>query len=305
MKFSRLYINLLFLLFAVGAVKAQDYTNSQWSRYKTTQNIAYAGYYDYLTAGLLHKSQWVGWENGPTWQELEIQSPLKNESNAISVTYSLQNYPTLNQTHQAKVGYTYIIKMSKFKTAFGLGLGVNYSTNKVVDTRDAGDPAFSDEEQSYVIPQAAFGVAFYNEKFYAGLSIPEFFSAKASADYAAELDFNEMIFKITGGYNYKLWFGGINADLSTNALLSYATTVFQVDVNTIATINKSIIAGLGYRLEDAAYIILGYNINRQFSVAYSYDYNYGLRDYSVTGTHVIGLVYDLNYIVKTANPRPF
>ena len=294
--------------FAVGTVNAQDsYTSSQWSRYKTTQNVAYAGYYDYLTAGLLHKSQWVGWENAPTWQELEIQSPLKNASNAISMTYSMENFPTRNKTQKIKAGYTYIIKMSSFKTAFGLGLGVNYRTNNVLATRDVGDPAFADEKMSYIIPQAAFGVAFYNEKFHAGLSVPEFFgiAADENGDYTPDMSFSDLLFKITGGYNYNLQLGGTEAALSSDMMLLYSQSFFQIDINTIATINNSIIAGLGYRLEDAAYIVLGYKINRQFSVAYSYDYNYGLKEYSVTGSHVIGLVYDLNYIVKTANPRPF
>ena len=295
-------------MFAAAIANAQSsYTSSQWSRYKTSQNIAYAGYYDYLTAGLLHKSQWVGWDNAPTWQELEIQSPLKSASNAISVTYNMENYPTRNKTQRVKLGYTYIIKMSNFKTAFGLGMGVNYHTNNVIDIRDAGDPAFSNEKQSYIIPQATFGVAFYNKKFHAGLSIPEFFGAKLSdgGDYTPDMDFNDLLFKITGGYNYKLGLGGVNADLSSDMLLSYSSSFMQVDVNTIATINNSIIAGLGYRLQDAAYVVLGYKINRQFSVAYSYDYNYGLREVNVTGSHIIGIIYDLNYIVKTANPRPF
>ena len=312
MNFKKLYI-LAFLFVSAGLYAQTTYNSSQWSRYLVSQNVAYAGYYDYLTAGIIHRSQWVGWNNAPSWQDLEIQSPLKSDGNAISFTYGHEDFPTKFQSHKLNLGYTHIIKMSSFKTAFGLGLGINYHTNNLLETRDPEDPAFMDEKQSYLIPQATLGIAFYNEKFHAGLSIPEFFGVKTneSGEFSPDMNFSDILFRITGGYKYSVSTGTFNVDLSSNALVKYQMTgVMQIDVNTIGVINDAIIAGLGFRVVESAYLVLGYQLNKQFSVAYSYDFVVGaLRSTKalegIQGSHMIGLVYNLNYLVNTANPRPF
>lgn len=308
MRILKLYIVSLALFLAAHLSAQSSYTSSQWSRYKVSQNIAYAGYYDYLSLGVLHKSQWVGWENAPTWQELVIQSPLKSQSSAMSVTYNLENYPTKNHTHKVKLGYTYILRMPAFNTAFGVGLGFNQRSNNVLNTRDLGDPAFSEEKTSYTIPQASFGVAFYNDKFHAGFSIPEFFGSKVTdeGEFTLDPNYSELVYKITGGYNWELAAGGIEAEMNSNAMVVYSpASVTQFDINTIATVNNMIIGGLGFRTIEAVYLLMGYKVNRQFSVAYSYDFNIGKINNGLKGSHIVGLVYDLNYLVNTANPRSF
>ena len=65
-------------------------------------------------------------------------------------------------------------------------------------------------------------------------------------------------------------------------------------------------AGLGFRLHDAIIMVVGYQLNRQFSLAYSYDLTVAreLNDYS-SGSHEINLNYKFGYKVNASNPRGF
>ena len=64
-------------------------------------------------------------------------------------------------------------------------------------------------------------------------------------------------------------------------------------------------AGLGYRQKEAVMLLLGYNLNHQVAVGYSYDLTVGeLKDYS-SGSHEIQLQYKFGYKVNASNSYKF
>jgi hypothetical protein len=62
---------------------------------------------------------------------------------------------------------------------------------------------------------------------------------------------------------------------------------------------------LGYRVGEALIILLGYNLNRQFSLGYSYDMNIGELSKNTSGSHEINVQYKFGYRVNASNPRDF
>ncbi|MCG8702328.1 MAG: PorP/SprF family type IX secretion system membrane protein [Bacteroidales bacterium] len=292
-----LFISNLILVEATGQIVGQ-YT--QWSRYLMSQNVAYAGYTDYLTAGLLHRQQWVGFNGAPVTQLLEIQSALRKPSFGMGLVYNHENIHR-HSNHSALLSYAYRINSRKFTTAFGLGVGVGTSKINTYFLQDEVDDSFGKENQARLNPIASFGLAFYNRRFHLGLSIPELMSSESSQ---IKVDFNNYMLKLTGGYKFNVS-SGIQLE-PTLLVASSISNGTHAAIDLKANIKDALLAGVGVRTSDAMYLLLGYVVNKQISVAYSYDYNIiGALESNTSGSHEIGIVYHLNYVVNTADPRDF
>ncbi len=135
-------------------------------------NPGYAGSKEYLSLGLLHRSQWVEIDGAPITQSLTAHTPLRNQR--VGVGLSVVNDiigPT--RTTGANLSYAYRIPMGKYKLSIGLQGGVeNYTANwsdLVID--DTQDPVFADNV-NLLLPNFGMGLYFYGEKFYVGASSP-------------------------------------------------------------------------------------------------------------------------------------
>ena len=98
------------------------------------------------------------------------------------------------------------------------------------------------------------------------------------------------------GYNIK-----INKDfvVQPSILARMAPPIpYQLEYNLKLTYKDMLWIGAGYRTYDCASAMLGLTIDKQFSLAYAYDYTLtALRQYS-SGTHEITLGYTLTYKKK-------
>jgi type IX secretion system PorP/SprF family membrane protein len=98
--------------------------------------------------------------------------------------------------------------------------------------------------------------------------------------------------------------GDIYIEPSAMLILS---TVFKPEAtfNCNGVFRDSYKGGVGYRTHDAIIILIGYNLNRQFSLAYTYDINIGELSNYTSGSHEIGLQYKFGYTVNASSPRHF
>ena len=94
--------------------------------------------------------------------------------------------------------------------------------------------------------------------------------------------------------------------LKPSMLMRYTpNSDFQVDVNANAYFQEAIMFGVSYRMQDAVVGMAQYNINRQFSVGYAYDFSLSdLGNYN-NGSHELMLQYTFGYRIKSLNPRYF
>jgi type IX secretion system PorP/SprF family membrane protein len=158
------------------------------------------------------------------------------------------------------------------------------------------DPAFSSFENK-TLPNAGFGVAFYNKKYFAGISVPYLLNSEMQAD------FKNYSFILTGGGNIEL-----NSDLNFMPLTVFVYNIslpfnFQSQFN--FSYRDKFMGGLGYRTSNALLFTVGYSLNRQISFNYSYDLGIGnISSYS-KGSHEIGLLYYIGYKINTVSPIDF
>lgn len=276
-------------------------------------NPGYAGSRDALTVTGLHRSQWVSFPGAPTTQTLTLHAPVFNDK--IGLGLSLLNDkigPTNNAG--AFVDFAYKIKVgANGKLAFGIKAGLNMRGAELTSltTDQAGDPNFSQNIQSQLLPNFGFGLYYSLPRFYVGLSTPRLLENKFESNSS------------TGGTNlasearhYYLIAGTI-FDLTENGNLKLKPTTFlkvtsgapvELDVTALFYYKDKIWAGPMIRSGDAFGVLAGLNITDQFSFGYSFDWSFGNSTgrYNA-GSHELMLRYDFifNNKAKIESPRYF
>ncbi len=135
-------------------------------------NPGYAGSKEYLSLGLIHRSQWVEIDGAPVTQSLTAHTPLRNQRVGVGLSV-VNDIIGPSRTTGANLSYAYRIPMGKFKLSVGLQGGVeSYNANwqdLVID--DTQDEVFQ-QNVNILLPNFGMGLYFYSEKFYAGISSP-------------------------------------------------------------------------------------------------------------------------------------
>ena len=156
-----LFTLLAFVLLGQLTVSAQQ--DPMFTKYmfnSLTFNPAYAGSYEHLYVGLLHRSQWVNFNGAPQTQTVTAHTPLKLKR--VGVGLSMMN-DVIGPTRwtNANLAYSYRIPLGgSLKLAVGIQGGLsNYRADwNQVNLPDAGpDEAFMGIENRW-LPNFGAGV---------------------------------------------------------------------------------------------------------------------------------------------------
>ena len=193
-------ILILFILSWFYNAKAQQFP--LYTQYKNNGfllNPAMAGYDGYTSFNLTSRKQWIGFENAPLTYSLSGQTRLLRKS------YQIKNRPVRNNTlrpgtkgrvglggyllndvngHLSRTGaqftYAYHIIMHRNQLSFGLGGQMfQYKIDESKLTyRDITDPIAQTMLNTVaLIPDANFGVYFFNDIYYLGFSANQLFES--------------------------------------------------------------------------------------------------------------------------------
>lgn len=185
-------IFLLLVGFGRNTISAQqDPMFTQYMFNTLTYNPAYAGSKNFLSANVLYRSQWYGWNNpgnglnpdlstggAPISQTFTIHTPL-NERVGIGLSVVNDKIGATESTG-ANFSYAYRIPFIKGKLALALQGGVfnfraDYSDLIARDPLD-DDPAFMNNlTQNEWRPNFGTGIYYHSDQFYLGISVPRLF----------------------------------------------------------------------------------------------------------------------------------
>jgi type IX secretion system PorP/SprF family membrane protein len=297
---KNMYKNILatgLIITSITTYGQQDamYTNYMYNT--LTVNPAYAGSRDALTANLLHRSQWVGFEGAPTSQTFTIHTALKNRKIGLGLSaVNDKSGPVKNMAVNAD--FAYILKLTKkSKLAFGLKGGINYMQVQLntLSLDEQEDPSFQNNIDSRVLPNFGFGMYYSTPRFYTGISSPRLlennFRTKETGFSTRTAQQVRHYYFIAGGLiklNESLELKPTTFVKATNA------APVEADLTTSFIINKKFRMGVMFRTGDAMGLLLGYYITDNFHVGYSYDWSYGLETMKYNyGSHEIMLSFEL------------
>lgn len=289
---------LIFILMMLGGgmlFAQQDALYSQYMFNQLVLNPAYTGARDAFNVTLVHRHQWAGIDGAPRTYSLSVHSPLGDERAAIGgYVYSDQIGPM--QDMGGYGSFAYRIMLDNSKLAFGIQAGIRrYDINwGMVNFNQGGDIIVNGQVKNNAIPDANFGVYWYADWFYLGVSSKHLLQNK----YAEVIMDEKTVYSTLLRHFYMM--GGLAIPVSDNIVLRPSTLVkytqnapLQVDINVSALFNDFFWIGASYRTKQAFVALMEFNITDQIRIGYSYDLLFNeLRVYN-KGSHEIMIGFDI------------
>jgi len=308
LKNKYLKVIVLFVGFQMFAQQQSQYTQYMYNNFSI--NPAFTGYRNSLSAVLLHRSQWMGFEGAPTTQTFSIQTPLKDNVSGVGLDFYNDKIGEVNNM-AISGNYSYTIETNSFNIAFGVKAGisrVSIDFSKLT-LENQSDKSFENINNK-IAPQIGSGALIYNEKFYFGLSVPNILQTtyvKANAAQNILKDANErMNFYAMGGYVFDFSDSLAFHPNVVCKIIQGAPAQFDFTGNFVY--DKKITFGLGYRHDAAFSALAAVQISESFLIGVSYDYDTTKFSNYNSGSGEFVLRYELfNNLInrRIINPRVF
>jgi len=276
---------------------------------KLAVNPGYAGSRELLSADMLYRYQWVNIEGAPKTISASIHSPLVNPHLAMGFNLYNDKIGPLSNTG-AMVTFAYRIIFPKSKLSFGLQAGVKSSGIDWNELKAYDDEPFlnmSNQIQNKVVPDANFGVYYYSDRFYAGLSSRQLLQNQTLLiqDTLGNTQFSKLLthFYAMTGAAFPL---SENVVFRPSLLAKFVKDAPpQLDLNASFLFAKTLWLGVSYRTEKAISLITEVNVAQNLRIGYSYDiWLNELKVYN-KGSHEIRLSFDFNVAKRMLSPRYF
>jgi type IX secretion system PorP/SprF family membrane protein len=277
---------------------------------ETFINPAYVGSHRNFSANLLYRNQWVGMEGSPKTETFSIHGPIRRKN--LGIGFSIM-HESIAVTDQLLVAGTisYKIPMKNSTLSFGLqGKFVNDVERLTeIHTISSGDNQFSTDVKKYFLPNAGFGMYYYREKFYAGVSIPRLFQNKIESTQSSVVVRNFGNLKVWHYYLATGYVHTFNENLKMKPTLMFKVVQnapLQGDFNLHFILRDFVWFGAGYRSEDACALLVGLQLSPQLKIGYSYDYTLSKLQKFNSGSHEFTIGYNFGFKdYKMVNPRYF
>lgn len=233
-----------------------------------------------LSASITARKQWVGFEGSPFTQFINGSAfvPQLYGGVGLSLIHDQVGY---EKTINFKAMYSYPVELQT-GMSLSLGLGVGF-VNKSIDgtklvVEDESDPyAFSNRTSSFK-PDFNFGAELNTTDFAVGLASTHLDRGVKGSS----LSKNPRHYYLYGKYKFE-----INDEFILVPYLLVKSTWYrtQLDVNALVYYRKMLWGGWSYRTGSSVVFLVGYQINKEWKVGYSYDYTVGKMRTYAGGSH--------------------
>ena len=271
---------------AQSGIKLTDYYRSP-----IQYNPAYVGATNgYFVKGA-YTSQWLGFDDGPVTQTLEVQRRFSNNRYAVGISLLNDDFGAVNNFN-FETNFALHLKGSE-NIGFVLGLKAGVNNFSIDYNRlnifDPGEFVYSDGNLSEAKPLIGAGFYLYGQKWFFGMSVPNFLSHRLEDEVNGSI-YNKIIHFYTSA--------GFDLNISTDILLKSQVLMQVVKgapisalISTKAQYKEKLGLGLHYQ-PDALYgAFVNVRFKSEFTMTYGYDMAISdLSQYS-NGNHYFSLSY--------------
>ncbi|MGO3183306.1 MAG: PorP/SprF family type IX secretion system membrane protein [Aequorivita sp.] len=315
MKHSYLTLIVLILLGTFSSKAQQDPQYTQYMYNTQVVNPAYAGNREALSFGLLYRTQWVNFGDGaPNTGTFTVNSPVADNMGLGLSVVNDRIGPAIETNFN--IDYSYSINTSESaKLSFGLKAGLDIldvDFSKLNLPRDVyTDPYFEQNNiDNKLQPQIGAGLYFNTEKFYAGLSVPNFLTTKhfdkgSIANTAVETTASErMHFFLIAGYVFNI---SENLKFKPATLFKMVSgSPLQADVSANFLLYDKVTLGAAYRWSAAMSGLVGFQATDSIFIGFAYDYQTTDIEAYTDGSYEIMFRFELfNRSERVLTPRFF
>ena len=270
-RFIIIFISALSFIQVSRAQQTPQYTEYMYNT--MVINPAYAGSRGAPSIVALYRSQWMGLEGAPTTQNLGISSPIsKRVGLGLSIVHDEIGNGT-SQTTDLNAAFSYTIPISQTgNLAFGLNAGGNFLNVDFSKLINYGVETNLPNIDNKFSPNFGAGVYYYTERFYAGLSIPDFLQTKHFDDSGETASFvakDRMNLYLTSGYVFDL---NGNVKFRPAAMVKVVSGApIQADVSASFMFSEKFVLGAAYRWDAAVSALASFQIMENFMIGLAYD----------------------------------
>jgi type IX secretion system PorP/SprF family membrane protein len=272
-----------------------------------TINPAFAGNRGVLNIAAFYRKQWVGIQGAPETMTFTADAPVLDNKVGLGLIVINDKVGVTRETYIIS-NYSYTIDMGEGSLSFGLGAGVITTNTAWSDlvVLDQGDELYLVDSRRFIVPSVSFGTYYTNHNYFLGFSVPKFIGYKFNYDknkYSLTVDPSQYNFLFSTGYAFKM---SPTVDFIPSTLLSFTPGLkLLYDLNGNLNFNNRFWFGASYRNKRSVGALVQFQINNQFKIAYTYDFDTGkIGNYS-NGSHEIMLRYEFRYKVNVVDPLIF
>ena len=304
---KRIIKTAFFILIPLGLSGQLAPVTNQYVLNPLTINPAVAGNRGVLNIAAFYRKQWAGIQGAPETMTFAADAPVLDNKVGLGLTIISDKVGVTKETYIIS-NYSYNLTLGEGSLAFGLGAGIITTNTAWSDlvVLDPGDELYLVDSRRFIVPSFSFGTYYSNHNYFLGFSIPKFIGYKFNYDknkYSLTVDPGQYNFLINTGYAFNI---SPTIDFIPSTLLSFTPgQKFLYDLNGHFNFNNRLWLGASYRSARSLGALVQIQINNQFKVAYTYDYDTGkLGGYS-NGSHEIMLRYEFRYKVNVVDPLVF
>ncbi|MCB9197074.1 MAG: type IX secretion system membrane protein PorP/SprF [Flavobacteriales bacterium] len=286
---KKLKIIIILSIISCNSIAQQDVQFSNYELYSSFYNPASITQTKYICGSLLARNQWTGFSGHPNTGNLSFAY---NHHNTIWTGLSfLGDQLGFQNSNILTISVAKKFSLST-KTNFAFGINIKAKQLRLSaqyitpDTPYGLDPSIPNLNFKANNVDGDLGIWITHDNVYAGLSVTQFLQSQYSKNgYLINMVRH---YYINAGYKKQLKWG----QLDNSILAKSDTKSTQIDIKSNLFLNNGFMIGLGFRLSDAIYPIVGYVFRQpkyQLTFLYSYDITTSkIRSYS-TGTHELGI----------------
>lgn len=273
-KITQIFALCAFLLAGLSTYAQQDAIYDLYLFNPVVINPAYGGSLDEMQANASFRRQWTNFPGSPSTAVLSLTGPVKNsEKSGCGLTFINDRIGNIKTTGFSSI-YTYKIKLSNSKLAFGVqstirNFSVDFGENRL-SSANLFDEAFSQNVSSWHL-NFGTGAFWYSDNWYVGLSIPHLRAHRIGPkeESTDALSRQRGIYMLNGGYVFEIsdeW------KLKPALLFRFPSGApMQADITTNAYFNDILSFGLGYRTRAALQIMGDVKVLKNMRVGYAFD----------------------------------
>jgi type IX secretion system PorP/SprF family membrane protein len=245
----------------------QIYAYSQYADNLTPINPAYSMLDKAGSLNLMGRKQFIGINGAPTSLLFSGSLPIESIGGAAGI-YVLNDQVAVEKQLEVNAFFAKAIQLTgNDYLAVSLNAGVrNYNAN--YSSLDSYDPEFKDDVRE-TKPNIGFGVMFYSDNYYLGVSVPELSIRSLGTASVQQANYLKNHFYFSGAYLTNL---GEDIKFKPSTLVSYVNgSPLLADITGTIYLKEQLGLGASYRTNKKASGIISV-ITETFKVGYSYQF---------------------------------
>ena len=256
-------------LITVSAQQDPQFTQNMFN--KLANNPGFAGSRGVIATSILHRSQWMGFNDGgaaASTQNFSVDAELPFLYGGVGLNVVNDNIAEFSNLG-LQASYAYRTELGVGQIGMGMSVGMYQSglNGGALKSAQSGDPAIPTGEVKGSSLDIGAGIYYNTQDVYVGLSSAHMTEPTVEWSDGQDFDLTRHYFLIAGYYHE------LSSLLSLNPSIYLKSdgATSQLDINTNLIYNNKMWGGVSYRLDEGVSLLAGMNMNEDFRFGLAYD----------------------------------